>query len=230
MYFDDPMLPSIKSTYYKDVKVNFHHDDETTTPEPLSSSSITYGPSSSNDYFSSPPQHSFMENSDLFDNLSVQNSRYNNDFIEIDLLGKGGFASAFRARNRLDGIYYAIKKIRLGNNIDEAHPYEKILREIKNLARLEHQNVIRYYSSWLEFIEDSQQQETDDSDWEESISNISYSEKSGMSHIQFGETSTSDENKKRGGWILFIQMQLCSSRLHNTCQIMIIHLNDSYSS
>lgn len=115
---------------------------------------------------------------DFFHNLSVQNSRYKNDFIEMNLLGKGGFASAFRARNRLDGIDYAVKKIRLGNNIEETdrynekNPYEKIFREIKNLARLEHHNVIRYYSSWLE-LDDStgdQELESDRSDWEESVS------------------------------------------------------------
>lgn len=125
-------------------------------------------------FTSSPPSssaklHPFIHGS----NLSVQNSRYNNDFVEISLLGKGGFASAFRARNKLDGIDYAVKKIRLGNDIEdnaqEGNPYEKIFREIKNLARLEHVNVIRYYSSWLEYDESSSEP-TDTSDWEDDTS------------------------------------------------------------
>lgn len=242
--------------------------------------------------------HTFISNStggsnggDFFGNLSVQNSRYNNDFVEISLLGKGGFASAFRARNKLDDIDYAVKKIRLGNDIEESdqnkkNPYEKIFREIKNLARLEHQNVIRYYSSWLEFDDSANYESlpTDASDWEEdtsrpyvgrrSSSNESstsifrgrdptfsdpsassfgrdaHNDDSGMSHIQFGEGSTSDfgggesnsswsnmtksqeasnsrqqqqyqlqqspkptiPNKKKTGWTLFIQMQLCPSK------------------
>jgi translation initiation factor 2-alpha kinase 1 len=122
--------------------------------------------------------HSFMNNSnpngaggDFFHNLRVQNSRYDNDFVEMVLLGKGGFASAFRARNKLDGIDYAVKKIRLGTDIesgsslsDSQNPYEKIFREIKNLARLEHINVIRYYSSWLEY--DDSDHPLDESEWE----------------------------------------------------------------
>jgi translation initiation factor 2-alpha kinase 1 len=118
---------------------------------------------------------------DFFHNLSVQNSRYKNDFVEKNLLGKGGFASAFCACNRLDGIDYAIKKIRLGNDIEEIdrsnkeNPYEKIFREIKNLARLEHHNVIRYYSSWLEFDDSTGDQDgSDESDLEDSYSRRSY--------------------------------------------------------
>ncbi|CAO3607918.1 unnamed protein product [Mucor fragilis] len=130
--------------------------------------------------------HSFISNNtsnsgngggDFFGNLSVQNSRYNNDFVEINLLGKGGFASAFRARNKLDDIDYAVKKICLGNDIEESdrnqeNPYEKIFREIKNLARLEHQNVIRYYSSWLEYDGSTHDDSlaTDGSDWEDDTS------------------------------------------------------------
>lgn len=80
----------------------------------------------------------------LLFNLSVQNSRYQNDFVEIGMLGRGGFASVWRARNKLDGIEYAIKKIRL------AQRNPTIFREIKHLARLEHRNIVRYYSSWLQ--------------------------------------------------------------------------------
>ncbi|KAK3824614.1 MAG: kinase-like domain-containing protein, partial [Benniella sp.] len=81
----------------------------------------------------------------MFDN---DPTRYKNDFVEICKLGRGGFASVFKARNKLDEIEYAIKKIRLRGG-DKVR-YEKTFREIKFLARLEHRNVIRYYSSWLE--------------------------------------------------------------------------------
>ncbi|KAH7057531.1 kinase-like domain-containing protein, partial [Linnemannia elongata] len=78
----------------------------------------------------------------MFDN---DPTRYKHDFVEIGKLGKGGFASVFKARNKLDGIEYAIKKIRLRGGAKVR--YEKIFREIKFLARLDHKNVIRYYSS-----------------------------------------------------------------------------------
>ncbi|ORX50732.1 kinase-like protein [Piromyces finnis] len=40
-------------------------------------------------------------------------SRYQNEFEEITKLGKGGFGSVFQVRNKLDGQFYAIKKIKL---------------------------------------------------------------------------------------------------------------------
>ncbi|KAI9484717.1 kinase-like domain-containing protein [Zychaea mexicana] len=103
---------------------------------------------------SSTPQ---PEQPPIFD-LNIQNSRYRNDFVQVSLLGRGGFASVWRAHNKLDNIDYAVKQIHLGPDLsDDARcddgqgPYDKIFREIKHLARLEHKNVVRYYSSWLEY-------------------------------------------------------------------------------
>ncbi|CAG8514796.1 12224_t:CDS:10 [Acaulospora morrowiae] len=100
-----------------------------------------------------------VKNLTFGDILDLQNSRYSNDFVEIKLLGKGGFASVWQAKNKLDGVDYAIKKIRLrGDKIPGEK--EKIFREIKFLARLEHTNVIRYYSSWLEHVYNRQREES----------------------------------------------------------------------
>ncbi|GES74027.1 eukaryotic translation initiation factor 2-alpha kinase 1-like [Rhizophagus clarus] len=125
--------------------------------------------------------HSQMfKNISFEDILDLQNSRYSNDFIELKLLGKGGFANVWQAKNKLDGIEYAIKKVRLqGGRIPEEK--EKIFREIKFLARLEHKNVVRYYSSWLEHINNRQR------DIEMSVSSHSNSKGS-------FESSTSSSN------------------------------------
>ena len=40
-------------------------------------------------------------------------SRFEEEFEEIDELGKGGFGSVYEVRNKLDGRRYAIKKIQL---------------------------------------------------------------------------------------------------------------------
>ncbi|PVZ98870.1 hypothetical protein BB558_005122 [Smittium angustum] len=77
-------------------------------------------------------------------------SRYNEDFVEGKRLGKGGFGEVFRAQNKLDGKTYAIKKIK----IKDESTLNKTLREIKALARLEHPNIVRYYSSWVELTKE----------------------------------------------------------------------------
>ncbi|KAG0218154.1 Eukaryotic translation initiation factor 2-alpha kinase [Mortierella sp. NVP41] len=111
----------------------------------ISSSSHLHTPAVDNSTFPTTAMMRTLSFGDMFDN---DPTRYKHDFVEIGKLGKGGFASVFKARNKLDGIEYAIKKIRLRGSAKVR--YEKIFREIKFLARLDHKNVIRYYSSWLE--------------------------------------------------------------------------------
>ncbi|OLY85640.1 Eukaryotic translation initiation factor 2-alpha kinase 1 [Smittium mucronatum] len=76
-------------------------------------------------------------------------SRYAEDFYEGKRLGKGGFGEVFEVQNKLDNRLYAVKKIK----IKRESTLEKTLREIKVLARLDHPNIVRYYSSWVEMIE-----------------------------------------------------------------------------
>jgi translation initiation factor 2-alpha kinase 1 len=84
---------------------------------------------------------------------SVLNNRWKNEFDQQEKIGQGGFASVYKARNVCDEHYYAVKKIKLrvkdikGNMEEEL---ERVLNESKFLARVNHQNVLRYYNSWLE--------------------------------------------------------------------------------
>ncbi|KAK5007835.1 hypothetical protein LTR28_004776, partial [Elasticomyces elasticus] len=72
-------------------------------------------------------------------------SRYVADFIEVGRLGKGGFGEVVKARNKLDGGIYAIKKIR-----QSTAALSEVLSEVVLLHRLNHPHVVRYYSAWLE--------------------------------------------------------------------------------
>ncbi|KAJ2026127.1 hypothetical protein IWW57_003141 [Coemansia sp. S610] len=78
--------------------------------------------------------------------MDMQRSRYHDDFIQLRTLGRGGFGRVFEARNKLDGRRYAVKQIKVKGQITA----DKTLRETKTLASLEHPNIVRYYSSWIE--------------------------------------------------------------------------------
>ncbi|XP_013386608.1 eIF-2-alpha kinase GCN2 isoform X2 [Lingula anatina] len=85
-------------------------------------------------------------------------SRLYNEFEILKALGKGGFGDVIKVRNRLDGRVYAIKRIPL--NPKNKQLTRKITREVKLLSRLNHENVVRYYNSWIETSNEPVQSES----------------------------------------------------------------------
>jgi len=86
----------------------------------------------------------------------VRYSRYRSEFKEVSTLGKGGFGSVFVCENGLDGRKYAIKKVIIQTYDDPMltnDQLERVLREVKILASLDHPNIVRYYTAWLEVEE-----------------------------------------------------------------------------
>ncbi|KJX97831.1 PEK protein kinase [Zymoseptoria brevis] len=97
----------------------------------------------------------------VFDFLSTFHqplpSRYLKDFDELGLLGKGGYGQVFHVRHRLDGRTYAVKKVPIRPSmvqritIGGQAVLDEILIEVRSLSRLDHPNVVRYFSSWIEW-------------------------------------------------------------------------------
>ncbi|NXS77295.1 E2AK2 kinase, partial [Erpornis zantholeuca] len=61
------------------------------------------------------------------------------NFKDIEPIGEGGFGNVFKATSKCDKITYAIKRVEFT---------EKVEREAEGLARLTHENIVRYHSSW----------------------------------------------------------------------------------
>lgn len=80
--------------------------------------------------------------------ISVYDSRYEQDFIEIKKIGNGGFGTVYKSTNKMDSVNYAIKKIHITKN--ESKNIKNIFGEAKILAKLSHPNIIRYFSTWIE--------------------------------------------------------------------------------
>nr|CAD7453639.1 unnamed protein product [Timema tahoe] len=74
-------------------------------------------------------------------------SRYLTDFDPVRCLGKGGFGIVFEAKNKIDDWHYAIKRIALPNRQESR---DRVMREVKALAKLDHQHIVRYFNAWLE--------------------------------------------------------------------------------
>ncbi|NWU78707.1 E2AK2 kinase, partial [Onychorhynchus coronatus] len=61
------------------------------------------------------------------------------NFKNIEPIGEGGFGNVFKARSTCDKKTYAIKRVEFTKNVR---------REAEGLARLTHENIVRYHCSW----------------------------------------------------------------------------------
>ena len=112
-------------------------------------------------------------------------SRYGNDFVESGRLGRGGFGEVVRARNKLDGTTYAIKKIIQSS----AAELSGVLSEVMLLSRLNHPNIVRYYTAWVEEEGQSgmlRRSDSSSSEGESSFSRYNRSTTQGLDFISSG--------------------------------------------
>ena len=125
--------------------------------------------------------------------IPISSLRYKTEYKQLSLIGYGGFGQVYTVQNILDNNSYAIKKIILSSkNLVEI---KLVLTEIDILSKLQHQNIVRYYNSWIEPIFD----DLDILDMEETyLSSNSYS----------NEIDNIDINPD---YSFYIQMELCSN-------------------
>ncbi|KAJ0323998.1 hypothetical protein Brms1b_001245 [Colletotrichum noveboracense] len=98
-------------------------------------------------------------NRGILTNRGTTSSRYREDFDEEGRLGKGGFGEVVKARKKLDGQIYAIKKVSQRSQAS----LTEILKEVRLLSQLSHPAVVRYYNTWVEEIADQSDTEGDTS-------------------------------------------------------------------
>lgn len=77
--------------------------------------------------------------------------RLNDDSVEkqyevIENLGEGGYGAVFKVQHKFDSKFYAIKIIPLQKSNDKDEIME-LTKEIEILSKLEHENIVRYYTS-----------------------------------------------------------------------------------
>ncbi|KAI3660114.1 hypothetical protein MP638_002456 [Amoeboaphelidium occidentale] len=161
-------------------------------------------------------------------------SRYKSEFEEIQVIGKGGHGIVYKARNKLDGEEYAIKKV--GLNTSSKHKRsEGLIREAQAFAKISnHPNVVRYYAAWTEPVDGIQEEEdeaessvetTSSSDFDsentdDSVDSLlsndfgfSNSVAEQMKFLSTDEKSKlppKPKKKTAANEILYIQMQLCT--------------------
>lgn len=84
----------------------------------------------------------------LVQSSGLEWSRYYREFDEIKFIAGGGFGKVYKARHKLDGLEYAIKKVYIKSSI--VGNVMTHLSEVKTLASLNHINIVSYKAAWLE--------------------------------------------------------------------------------
>ena len=114
-------------------------------------------------------------------------SRIDN-FTLTNLIGSGSFGNVYKCKNKIDNVSYALKIISLnGEN------YEKIFRESRIMATLNHKNIVKYNTSWID-------------------NSYKFPEIKGLEYDSDG-SSTVNQLETTHNYYLFIQMELCEMSL-----------------
>ncbi|EGR33019.1 hypothetical protein IMG5_063600 [Ichthyophthirius multifiliis] len=87
-------------------------------------------------------------------------------FQPKSIIGGGGFGKVFMVQNKLDKLFYAVKKIKIDLQ-KKQKIIKKTLKEVGLLSRLQHNHIVRYYQAWIERADEQTLKELKGSDDEE---------------------------------------------------------------
>ena len=117
---------------------------------------------------------------------TLQSLNNNNTYDIINKIGNGSYGNVFKIKNKIDNKNYALKITKIYDN--------RTLREAQNMALLDHENIVRYYSSWME------------------PANIYNNNLIELDEIGSSKSYDSLVNENN---YMFIQMELCNKTLSN---------------
>ncbi|KAH8873618.1 Interferon-induced, double-stranded RNA-activated protein kinase [Schistosoma japonicum] len=78
----------------------------------------------------------------------VQNHYLLDNFDRPVFIGNGGFGTVYKAKHKIDGKAYAIKRI---SGSRSRNTLELARSEVYTMSRLDHVNIVRYITSWLDY-------------------------------------------------------------------------------
>ncbi|XP_077490489.1 eukaryotic translation initiation factor 2-alpha kinase 1-like [Amblyomma americanum] len=154
--------------------------------------------------------------SDLTPRTGQAEKQYRRDFIQERRLGKGGFGTCYKVKEKVDNKVYAVKKIMFLFSCGYA---DKSLKEALYLSWFSHPNIVSYKSAWIESGTDSSATGTsesrDDNSGSDDGSGAGYNAclGPGDSLCSGCKAALGGSAKENIGCVLYIQMELCQQNL-----------------
>ncbi|GAU47190.1 hypothetical protein TSUD_350550 [Trifolium subterraneum] len=94
------------------------------------------------------------------DNVFRTSPDFEEDFVEKDptgryiryneILGRGAFKTVYRAFDEVDGIEVAWNQVRIDGLLHSVDDLAKLYSEVHLLKSLKHENIIKFYDSWID--------------------------------------------------------------------------------
>lgn len=127
--------------------------------------------------------HSDPDNNEPFQQpcqAAMLQSSHSMHLQPIGLIGQGAFGKVIKVRNAVDKNFYALKKIKFKPND------QKLMQEVALLSALNHENVVRYFTSWIEddYGPSSLFEDGESEDEEETSENVSISLKDSKQSLE----------------------------------------------
>ena len=131
------------------------------------------------------------------------------NFKSHELIGRGGFSNVYKVFNPLDEREYAIKKIGINNNFHDA------LNEVRSIAKLSNENLVRYHISWIESINLNKKFDKINENLllEQNDTALIKFDNLNLSEDKSVDTTESNYNELNYDKFIFIQMELCKETL-----------------
>ncbi|MCO5561784.1 hypothetical protein L7F22_015408 [Adiantum nelumboides] len=83
-------------------------------------------------------------------------SRYREEFHEIEEIGQGNFSSVFKVLKRIDGCLYAVKRSHRQLRQDSERKPNMVMVQILRFSNMHHlfsglhEHIVRYHTAWFE--------------------------------------------------------------------------------
>ncbi|XP_037384120.1 interferon-induced, double-stranded RNA-activated protein kinase [Talpa occidentalis] len=150
----DPAIPGTPSPLSSGHGSNSFCSDaslQSDSPESASlrnddSDSLNNSFSSSSDNIQNKHQIIKRRLAPTFDSPVIEENKYTVDerfadsFKDIEHIGSGAYSQVFKARHKIDGKIYAVKRVK--------YDCWEVEREVQALATFDHPNIVHYYDCW----------------------------------------------------------------------------------
>jgi len=135
----------------KNTNTNFNTNNKNNNPENFSSKNLLNIKRKYKELSIIPDTTATESNKHLrIDTSLINEGHIKKNFEDFKKVGEGGFGSVFKASHKIDGSLYALKVIKLNVEISKSLKDHKVIKEVKTMMKLNHKNVVRYYTCWFQ--------------------------------------------------------------------------------